>query len=149
MNLHKRIVLFSLVLLAVTFTACSQVGSVDVAQVSGTVTMDGKPLPKAIVTFAPSEEGTEMPPSVGATDSEGRFTLRTATGQVGAIPGTHNVLITNEGAEAGVELPDDRSLWKKPENPVPDKYRDPLNPAITFNVPPKGTEAANFELQSK
>ena len=44
------------------------------------------------------------------------------------------------------ELPDDRTLWKKPlrrslRNTLPEK-------PLSFNVPPDGSDAANFDLKS-
>src|SRR5688572_19493772 len=114
----RRILLFSCIGLTAAFTACSKDGSVDVAPVSGKVTLDGKPIGKLIVTFMPADEGTQMPPSNGTTDSEGRYTLRTSSGQIGAVPGLHNVMIADESSGVGVELPDDRSLWKKAENAI-------------------------------
>ena len=48
------------------------------AKVTGTITMDGRPLAGAEVTFAPTDGGRQ---SYGYTDSQGRYELR-FTGQL-------------------------------------------------------------------
>jgi hypothetical protein len=122
-----------------------------VAPVSGQVTLNGEPLPKAIVTFVPTEGGAERPSSVGETDSQGNFTLWTTTGEVGAIPGTHKVMIAlaSDMAAEGQSLPDDYS-WREAEktNPIPQEYSGPNTP-LTFNVPPNGTESAKLNIEGK
>ncbi len=138
----------AMTLSSIAVAGCGGDTTFDVAPVSGQVKMDGKPLAKVIVTFSPTEGGREKPLSVGTTDSEGRFTLRTSTGQMGAIPGMHNVMIADTSDLApGESLPDDRSQWKTPDNPIPEKYSNPEKPEFTFSVPPKGSESANFEIK--
>ncbi len=59
--------------------------------VTGTVTLDGKPLEGASVTFM-STEGSRV--ASGTTDASGSFTLKTVIGSLmvdGAVPGTHKI----------------------------------------------------------
>lgn len=147
--MHRWLV-FMAALLAVSglsVTGCGDSANFDVAPVSGQVTMDGKPLPKAIVTFMPTEGGADRPASVGATDSQGRFTLRTSTGHMGAIPGMHKVMIVAASeVPEGQSLPDDYSQWREVENPIPTKYSG-TDTDLSYTVPPEGSNAANFEIQ--
>lgn len=64
----------------------------ELGEVSGIVTLDEKPLANATVTFAPAKGR----PSIGMTDTDGRFTLSFLGGHPGAILGTHKVLISTE-----------------------------------------------------
>lgn len=64
-------------------------GGLDLAEVSGTVTFDGKPLADAAVLFQPVEAG---PVAAGHTDEAGRFHLTTAA-QPGAAPGRYRVAV--------------------------------------------------------
>ncbi len=66
-------------------------GDVNVADVSGVVTLDGKPLDNAIVTFSPEEGG---PSGIGRTDEKGFYELY-RRGQPGAPIGTHKVMVTS------------------------------------------------------
>jgi hypothetical protein len=71
-------------------------GYENVAEVTGQVTMDGRPLPNVKVAFQPSAGGRG---SSGVTDAEGRYTLQYVTDQEGALIGSHSVYIT--GARGG------------------------------------------------
>ena len=68
----------------------------ELVDVSGTVTMDGKPLPNAIVTFRPegAQGGEQSRPAYGQTDDDGRYRLQYSTEKSGAIPGKYSVSIS-------------------------------------------------------
>ncbi|MBX3427202.1 MAG: hypothetical protein KF688_16105 [Pirellulales bacterium] len=66
--LGRRSAAFSLVL--TTFVGCGGLP----ASVSGVVTLDGKPLERGVVGFAPTAGG---PRAAGAIQSDGSYTLRT------------------------------------------------------------------------
>jgi hypothetical protein len=124
-------------------------GSGDLSPVAGTVTLDGKPLADATVTFTPLEARKELLPASGVTDSQGRYILWTED-QAGAAPGRHAVsIVTKPLLAPGESLPDDRSLWKLPENPAPDQYADPEKSGLSFTVTPEGTDAADFALEGR
>lgn len=77
--------------------------------VSGLVTLDGKPVEGATVTFI-TEDGTQS--ASGQTDASGNFTLSDA-GKPGVRPGTYKVLVTkSKGAEAPGEGADPNDMAK-------------------------------------
>jgi hypothetical protein len=64
------------------------------ADVEGTITLNGRPLPDMEVVFLPDPEvGTLGPPSSGYTDEKGHYQLVTNKGQRGAVVGTHRVCL--------------------------------------------------------
>ncbi len=69
---------------------CSDSGPA-LGTVTGTVTMDGKPLPNAIVSFVPEAGGRA---SVGTTDDSGTYQLGYIN-QLGALIGNHKISITS------------------------------------------------------
>ena len=72
-------------------------GGEKLAPVSGVVTLDGAPLADASVTFQPVAQGgiDAGSGSYAKTDAEGRYTLRTVTGdRRGAVVGKHVVRIS-------------------------------------------------------
>ncbi|MCL2347621.1 MAG: DUF4198 domain-containing protein [Planctomycetaceae bacterium] len=64
--------------------------------VEGIVTLDGKPVPKAIVTFQPKTPTKESDVATGSTDNNGRFTLTSSNGDPGkgALEGDYIVLVS-------------------------------------------------------
>ena len=68
----------------------------DLANVSGTVTLDGKPLANAMVEFSPDGDGR---PSTGSTSSDGSYTLQYTADNSGAKIGGHTVTVSVLGAD--------------------------------------------------
>ncbi len=60
----------------------------ELAEVSGTVTLDGQPLPGFIVNFIPVEKGTT---SSGITDETGQYRLMFTRDRSGVLLGEHHV----------------------------------------------------------
>jgi len=124
-------------------------GGAKIVPVSGTVTLDGKPLPNAHVSFQPlSKPGNEAPGvgSYGLTGADGAFTMRSAENdQAGAVVGKHRVEI-NIKADSSTDV-DPRLKASQPKVVLPMKYN--RQSELTFEVPAGGTSAANFDLKSK
>jgi DNA-directed RNA polymerase subunit M/transcription elongation factor TFIIS len=106
-------------------------------QVSGTITLDGNPLPAANVTFQPLQEGTkpnaDTAGSIGISDKDGHFSLYYVADVPGAAVGKHLVQIRAQN-DAGVEI-------------VPGKYNQMTE--LTFEVKSGSNPAADFPLSSK
>ncbi|HVT29388.1 MAG TPA: carboxypeptidase-like regulatory domain-containing protein [Lacipirellulaceae bacterium] len=75
-------------LLPALMVGCS--GGSQVAPVTGLVTLDGRPLENADVTFQPD---ASRRPSMGRTDAKGHYELAYKRGQPGALVGEHTVRI--------------------------------------------------------
>ena len=92
MNSHCR--LFTLLLTTALAGCCGYRPDLPpTARVSGTVTLDGNPLPNARVQFVPdSSKATEGALAYGTTDAEGKYELETATVR-GAIVGHHRISV--------------------------------------------------------
>src|SRR5262245_4436516 len=74
--------------LALAGGGCGGSGTV---KVRGTVTLDGKPLSGAMVTFVPAEEKGRA--ASGATQADGSFRLTTFKPDDGALPGDYKVMV--------------------------------------------------------
>ncbi len=128
--------------LVLTFIAMGCGGTPDdtpeLGTVSGTVTLDGSPVPKATVTFKPEEGGR---PSSGTTDDQGYYELQYSLSSSGAVPGKHMVrittatTITNEAGE-DVDVPET----------IPAKYN--TESELTEEVKPT-SQTIDFELKSE
>jgi len=89
-NPHFLFIWFGLLSVMVGTLGCSGSRS-DLATVSGVVTLDGQPLPRATLVFQPEANG---PASFGLTDESGRYTMMYKQGVPGAVVGKHLVKIT-------------------------------------------------------
>ena len=89
---------------------------VKLGEVSGQVTFNGEPLPKAVVAFEPLGGGR---PSIGQTDDQGRYELIYLRDIRGALVGKHRVKIGKEGGPAarGCPISTIRTpCWKRKSN---------------------------------
>jgi hypothetical protein len=83
----------ALLMAAAALLGCGR--SDGLVDVHGSVTLDGKPLNDAIVTFmASSHEKGNSRPAVGRTDSGGSYELEYSTGVTGTRPGKYKVTIS-------------------------------------------------------
>ena len=122
-------------------------GSGKFAPVSGTVTMNGKPLAGALVIFSPiAKEGSidAGPGSSGKTNEKGEYTLTSDTGRTGALVGKHRVSVSL--MNPGIGESDDRRRRGQLVNQVPVKYNGKTE--LTYKVPAGGTDKADFALKS-
>jgi hypothetical protein len=133
-------------LLGCVLVAVAGCGTSKFVPVSGKVTLDGKPLAGATVSFEPvTEPGTTpLPPgSLGKTDQNGNFTLQATSGENGALVGKHRVVISLIGEQA---TGDERRRGGGVAEKLPRKYN--ADSELTFDVPPGGTSEAVFTLTS-
>lgn len=115
--------------------------SVGLVDVSGTVTLDGKPLPGAVVIF----EADTGRFSYGETDSSGRYTLHFDSETDGAAPGPKTVRISTsrkigEEGEGG----EGESAAKPPAERVPEKYN--RKSELTRTIEPGHAQTFDFDL---
>jgi hypothetical protein len=109
--------------------------SVPMAPVTGAVTLDGKPVPDAVVTLKPSSElhAKGAREAYGYTDSDGRFTM-TTDGKKGAAIGKMAVLVGSSDAN--------KPLGGKPAKP---NSKDPKPKTCEIDVK-AGTNDVTIEL---
>lgn len=118
-------------------------GGPPLAEVTGTVTLDGKPVPNAVVIFNPVAAGGST--SLGKTDAQGNYRLEFSQDKTGAMIGEHNVEITTKKIPPD-EMPDDGEAVKTEYVPIPPKYRKPGE--LTAEVKNQRNKI-DFQLTSK
>lgn len=127
---------------------------------TGTVTLDGKPLADATVSFVPAVG----PPSDGKTDAAGKFTIMTS-GQPGAPFGPNKVTVSKFTGTATMPTaggsPDDmKAMYEKmydknkkaaaEKGEVPAKYGRPDSSGLSAEVTADAAKNVfPFELSSK
>lgn len=110
MNRYSRALAAGLCSLALIAVAGCDSGP-PTGDVTGTVTMDGKPLTNAIVSFVPQGGGQT---AIGKTDSSGKYELY-RRGERGALIGSHTIVITTvqEPAAAAPSISSDSDEYLK------------------------------------
>lgn len=122
-----------------------------VAPVSGLVTLDGKPVGQVAVMFQPMSEGNPNPGpgSFGITDAEGRYSLKLVGNEKpGGVVGKHKVRFDPYSDEPADPTSDRPFRPKKAMPKIPPKYNQP-DAVFEYEVPTKGTAAADFQLSSR
>src|SRR5258708_3597923 len=93
--------------------------------VSGKVTLNGKPLVNAMVSFQPIAAKGSVEAGVGSqakTNEQGEFTLKASTGELGALVGKHQVIISSASPQTGDDdARPPRGGWPLAEK-VPSRY---------------------------
>lgn len=123
-------------------------GLLNLVDAYGTVTLDGKPLPDAVVTF----DAKDGQFSYGLTDSRGRYTLQIDSVKRGVTPGRKTVRISTSrkilglnSSEEGSGGGEGASESEPAKELVPDKYYKKSE--LTAEVSASNT-TFNFELKS-
>jgi len=83
--------LLPLLVLSAVFALAGCSGRPKLAEVKGTVTLKGKPLPKVMVEFIP--DGATGPRATGTTDEKGQYTLVCDDKSPGAMVGANCVVL--------------------------------------------------------
>lgn len=137
---------------------CSQGPQADysklgLVEVSGTVTLDGEPLPQAAIFFVNEADNTH---SYGVTDAQGYYSMMLNNQKSGVIPGTKRVEIATsknplgDAVGAGAEMmeveedPDAAPKRNKNEK-VPACYNDRSKLKLEITA---GDSAVDFQLKS-
>ena len=132
---------------------------VKTEMVTGKVTLDGQPVAKATVTFAPASGGSG---AYGTTDDNGVYTLTTQGGAAGkgALPGEYQVAVIKEENVAPQPTPEERQKASAEgrdiskdypaefKSIVPKKYNAPQASGLTATVV-KGKNTIDFDLKSE
>ncbi|AGA31417.1 carboxypeptidase-like regulatory domain-containing protein [Singulisphaera acidiphila] len=113
--------------------------SYRLVQVSGHVTLDGKPLEGAKVLFTPSEANKPNTPGVDVTGQEGNYKLM-YRGRSGVAPGTYQVFVAKTVDPAALKIPEEYkddpvlAAMAKQEALISQKAKNGGRATASFNV---------------
>ena len=138
--------------LVVACVGCTSRSGPALAPVEGTVTMDGKPLPNAVVSFVPTNQ-TLGQGGRGKTDATGKFEILTQDQQQKGLPaGTYRVAISKfvnpDGTDfvGGADADPMSSAFKEL---IPPAYSDMAASRLSETIPEAGAKTLEFKLDSK
>jgi len=104
----------------------------ELAEVTGTLTVNGKPVKNVTVTFTPKEGGRA---SHGSTDADGNFYLKFGGSDKGAILGQHEVTFVYSDADGAADA-------------LPRRYAD-QSASMAAEVTKEGPNQFSFDLKGK
>ncbi|MFW6169437.1 MAG: hypothetical protein ACODAD_03025 [Planctomycetota bacterium] len=131
----KNLVLFCVLMVALTplFAGCG--ADDNMAYVKGTVTVDGEPIEGVEISFEPQSEGGS--PSLGITDSSGHYEAMFTANQKGVQIGKHTVRI------AAIHYDDQEKETVLAD--IPPEYAE--ESTITFEVEP-GNNTFDLDVET-
>lgn len=138
----RRVVVLPLLVgsLLVVFSGCR--GDRLEALVTGTISLDGKPIGPGIATFVPVDGSRN--PGIGDINPDGSYTVRTSRTQ-GMLAGEYKVAV--QVYQQPNLKPGERAMTR-PNLVHPDKYASPDTSGLKYTIE-RGRNTINLELKSK
>ena len=144
----QKLLALVLTIFTLMITGCGS-DSPEFVPVSGTVTLNGKPINEVVVTFVPKQDGQ---PAMGLTDEQGQFSLSTTELDDGVIVGSYYATVRSidegagqvdaQGLSTGIRVrPRQKSL-------VPQRYALFGTSGLSYEVQ-VGMEPISIQLTSK
>jgi hypothetical protein len=142
----------AIVAIAAAIVGCGAASGPATYPVTGTVTLDGKPVENAVVAFASAGQAPADAKTGAAlggqtrTDAEGHYTMsvvldRGKTTRQGLPAGDYVVTVTKMEFPGGVQSP-----TSPPKNVLPPKYATEQATPLKATVKPDGENKFNFPL---
>jgi hypothetical protein len=114
--------------------------------VSGKITLDGKPVDGAMLTFMPDSGNRDLTQGTATSDAEGAFRVKNGE-RDGLAPGKYKVVAIKRGSDTKGAA--DITSLSMGKDLLPTVYGDASKTTLTIDVPSSGTSSANLELSSK
>jgi carboxypeptidase family protein len=152
MNRPAKLALSVLVTVGIVLTGCSNSSRPPTYPVTGTVTLQGKPVAGAAITFVPTGEEGEAASAI--TDSEGKYALTTWQAGDGARPGEYRVKVSKQEQQTvdpakmvkNLSIEEEQKIYvenKKPPPPakrlIPSKFENEQTSGLIHKVEKKPT----------
>ncbi|MCG8448800.1 MAG: hypothetical protein MI725_04360 [Pirellulales bacterium] len=133
---------FLVVCSTVLMFGCGNSHHLEIAEVEGVITCDGRPVTQGVVIFIPVKGKR----ATGKIDSEGRYCLTTYSNGDGAIVGLHKVGVVayEDMRQYYLAKYAESDSYEMPKAIVAEKYGDPFSSGLTFHVEPGKTNQADF-----
>ena len=155
---------FTLALLGVCFILLTGCGpaknprAIHLVLGKGLITVDGKPLVGATITFIPTEDNQFATQSVALSDIKGNFSATTFNSGDGIHPG--NYLVTVDCVETISHVSDEEiaraeasgvpiSIKTTIRSLIPTRYNSSETSGLTIEIPPKGNQKISIILESE
>jgi hypothetical protein len=152
MNRPGQLAAITWVTVGIVLTGCSSSSRPPTYPVTGTITLQGKAVAGAFITFVPT--GDEGEAASAITDSEGKYELTTWEAGDGARPGEYRVKVSKQEEQAvdpsklvqNLTIEEEQKIYvenKRPPPPakrlIPSKYENEETSGLIHKVEVKPT----------
>lgn len=142
------------VAMAAVLVGCGDSGP-KLVPVSGKVTVNGKPLEGAAVSFQPDPSAKEVFPAEDVSGPDGTYRAKTK-GREGVVPGKYHIVVTKsllDPSKAPADFKDDPFMAQLSQGPIAEKTpaqreKEMIEASFDRDVSPDGGEQ-NFDIQRK
>jgi hypothetical protein len=139
--------------IALALAGCQGNGRIATVPVTGTVTVDGKPLEQGTITF----ETPGKRPASGEIKAGNIVNVMTYVASDGVPTGNHTIAITATAASAAAAVPKDpgqpmvvdANYMGVGQSLIPARYNNPATSGLTAEIKSTGKNSLQLELQSK
>lgn len=129
MNRPAKLALSIWVTVGLVLTGCSKSSRPPTYPVTGTITLQGKPVAGAVITFVPT--GKEGEAASAMSDSDGKYALTTWQAGDGARPGEYRVKVSKQEQDAvdpskmvqNLSIEEEQKIYVESKKPAPPAKR--------------------------
>jgi len=131
--------LYTAIVLLLTMAPAGCRHHAAVAEVEGTVRIEGRPLENVLVVFLPDPSGgTTGPASKGVTDAAGRYRLRCEDQRDGAVIGCHRIVLEDLAVYTAPRDEGAATASAGGVSRVPRTYRSAAETPLRAEISPSG-----------
>ena len=150
----QRFSLFTALMICLAMTGCNRDGLPGLVPAAGIVTLNGVPVERAIISFAPTSTSSGVRSASAMTDQNGRFVVTTLNYGDGIHPGEYQIIVTKTTGTGGDLSPeesgrggsgDDRQMV----NHLPSKYGNKDTSGLTVSISSKGDRNIELKLEGE
>jgi len=131
--------LYTAIVLLLTLAPAGCRHRAAVAEVEGTVRIEGRPLENVLVVFFPDpSKGTDGPASKGVTDAAGHYRLRCEDQRDGAVIGWHRVVLEDLAVYTAPRDEGAATTSADGVSRIPRTYRSASGTPLRIEISPSG-----------
>jgi len=141
-------------MICLAIAGCNRGGLPGLVPAAGIVTLNGDPVEKAIISFAPTSTADGVRSASAMTDQNGRFVVTTLNYGDGMQPGEYQIIITKTTGTGGDLSPEESARSgggddRQVVNHLPLNYGNKDTSGLTVTIPPRGDRNIELKLEGE
>jgi len=150
----QRLSLFTALIICLAITGCNRDGLPGLVPAAGIVTLNGDPVERAIISFAPTTTSPGVRSASAMTDQNGRFVVTTLHFGDGIQPGEYQIIVTKTTGTGGDLSPEESARTgggndRQMVNHLPSKYGNKETSGLTVSISSRGDRNIELKLEGE